>query len=198
MVVEYRLVIVGAGGVGKSALTIQLVNHLFQDEYDPTIEDSYRKQVEIDGETCLLDILDTAGQEEFSAMRDQYMRTGEGFMLVYSIINRETFEEIATFRQQIRQVKEDEKVPMILVGNKTDLEDERVVIAKEGQDLAKSFDCPFIETSAKVRNNVDEAFFEIVREIRKMEPSKDTQTKKRKKLKLNFSAAKAKEKCMLF
>ena len=60
---EYKLVVVGAGGVGKSALTIQLIQNHFVDEYDPTIEDSYRKQVVIDGETCLLDILDTAGQE---------------------------------------------------------------------------------------------------------------------------------------
>ena len=68
---EYKLVIVGGGGVGKSALTIQLIQNHFIDEYDPTIEDSYRKQVTIDDETCLLDILDTAGQEEYSAMRDQ-------------------------------------------------------------------------------------------------------------------------------
>ena len=74
---EYKLVIVGGGGVGKSALTIQLIQNHFIDEYDPTIEDSYRKQVTIDDETCLLDILDTAGQEEYSAMRDQYMRTGK-------------------------------------------------------------------------------------------------------------------------
>ena len=66
---EYKLVIVGGGGVGKSALTIQLIQNHFIDEYDPTIEDSYRKQVTIDEETCLLDILDTAGQEEYSAMR---------------------------------------------------------------------------------------------------------------------------------
>ena len=63
--------VVGAGGVGKSARTIQLIQNHVLDEYDPTIEDSYRKQVVIDGETCLLDILDTAGQEEYSAMRDQ-------------------------------------------------------------------------------------------------------------------------------
>ena len=76
-----------AGGVGKSALTIQLIQNHFVDEYDPTIEDSYRKQVVIDGETCLLDILDTAGQEEYSAMRDQYMRTGEGFLIVFAVNN---------------------------------------------------------------------------------------------------------------
>ena len=90
-----------AGGVGKSALTIQLIQNHFVDEYDPTIEDSYRKQVVIDGETCLLDILDTAGQEEYSAMRDQYMRTGEGFLCVFAIDNMKSFEDIESYRQQI-------------------------------------------------------------------------------------------------
>ena len=105
---EYKLVIVGGGGVGKSALTIQLIQNHFIDEYDPTIEDSYRKQVTIDDETCLLDILDTAGQEEYSAMRDQYMRTGQGFLCVYSITNKGSFDEIASFREQILRVKDAE------------------------------------------------------------------------------------------
>uniref|UniRef100_A0A2H6N306 Small monomeric GTPase n=1 Tax=Micrurus carvalhoi TaxID=3147026 RepID=A0A2H6N306_9SAUR len=96
---EYKLVVVGAGGVGKSALTIQLIQNHFVDEYDPTIEDSYRKQVVIDGETCLLDILDTAGQEEYSAMRDQYMRTGEGFLCVFAINNTKSFEDVHHYRE---------------------------------------------------------------------------------------------------
>jgi GTPase KRas protein len=164
---EYKLVIVGGGGVGKSALTIQLIQNHFVDEYDPTIEDSYRKQVTIDDETCLLDILDTAGQEEYSAMRDQYMRTGQGFMLVYSITSRSSFDEIASFREQILRVKDRESVPMIIVGNKSDLDHERQVTTVEGRDLAKSFGCPFMETSAKTRVNVEDAFYELVREIRR-------------------------------
>ena len=80
MLKEYKLVVVGGGGVGKSALTIQLIQSHFVSEYDPTIEDSYHKQCTLDGELVLLDILDTAGQEEYSAMREQYMRTGEGFL----------------------------------------------------------------------------------------------------------------------
>lgn len=83
------------------------------DEYDPTIEDSYRKQVVIDGETCLLDILDTAGQEEYSAMRDQYMRTGEGFLCVFAIDNMKSFEDVESYRGQIRRVKDAEDIPMI-------------------------------------------------------------------------------------
>jgi len=81
----------------------------------------------IDDEVALLDVLDTAGQEEYSAMREQYMRTGEGFLLVYSITSRESFEEITTFQQQILRVKDKDSFPMVVVGNKCDLEHERKV-----------------------------------------------------------------------
>ncbi|KAJ7056571.1 ras family-domain-containing protein [Mycena amicta] len=161
---EYKLVVVGGGGVGKSALTIQFIQEHFVDEYDPTIEDSYRKQCVIDDEVALLDVLDTAGQEEYGAMREQYMRTGEGFLLVYSITSRDSFEEISTYHQQILRVKDVDSFPVVVVANKCDLEYERQV---EGRDLAKHFGCRFIETSAKQRINVDEAFTNVVREIRK-------------------------------
>ncbi|TRY74516.1 hypothetical protein TCAL_00757, partial [Tigriopus californicus] len=155
-----------AGGVGKSALTIQLIQNHFVDEYDPTIEDSYRKQVVIDGETCLLDILDTAGQEEYSAMRDQYMRTGEGFLLVFAVNNAKSFEDISTYREQIKRVKDAEEVPMVLVGNKCDLPTRNVDMG-QAKEVAKSYGIPFIETSAKTRMGVDDAFYTLVREIRK-------------------------------
>ena len=89
--------------------------------------DSYRKQCVIDDEVALLDVLDTAGQEEYSAMREQYMRTGEGFLLVYSITSRQSFEEIMTFQQQILRVKDKDYFPIIMVGNKCDLDMERQV-----------------------------------------------------------------------
>ncbi|KAI1300407.1 Ras GTPase [Mortierella claussenii] len=164
---EYKLVVVGGGGVGKSALTIQFIQSHFVDEYDPTIEDSYRKQCVIDDEVALLDVLDTAGQEEYSAMREQYMRTGEGFLLVYSITSRNSFEEISTFHQQILRVKDKDFFPIILVANKCDLEQERQVSTHEGRELAKLFGSRLIETSAKQRINVDESFFNLVREIRR-------------------------------
>jgi len=145
----------------------QVENH-FIDEYDPTIEDSYRKQVTIDGESCLLDILDTAGQEEYSAMRDQYMRTGQGFILTYSITSRHSFDEASNvFREQILRVKDADRVPMVLCGNKCDLENERQVSKAEAEGLSKSWGCPFYETSALARINVEEAFYDLVREIRK-------------------------------
>ena len=91
------------------------------------MKDSYRKQCVIDDEVALLDVLDTAGQEEYSAMREQYMRTGEGFLLVYSINSRQSFEEILTFQQQILRVKDKDYFPIIIVGNKCDLDSEREV-----------------------------------------------------------------------
>jgi Ras-related protein M-Ras len=89
--VTYKLVVVGEGGVGKSALTIQFFQKMFVEDYDPTIEDSYIQHVEVDRQVCVLDVLDTAGQEEFSALREQYMRKGDGFLIVYSVIDPNSF-----------------------------------------------------------------------------------------------------------
>jgi GTPase KRas len=165
---EYKLVIVGDGGVGKSALTIQFVQHHFVEEYDPTIEDSYRKKTTIDEEAALLDILDTAGQEEYAAMRDKYMRMGEGFAVVYSLTSRSSFEQVKTFVTQLRRVKDSDDIPMIIVANKCDLESQRQVAASEGESLANSLGehVRFIETSAKARINVEEMFLDLARMCR--------------------------------
>ena len=147
----------------------KLIQSHFVDEYDPTIEDPYRKQCVIDDEVALLDVLDTAGQEEYSAMREQYIRTGEGFMLVYSITSRQSFEEIFTFQQQILRVKDKDYFPIIVVGNHCTMESEREVSFQEGQSLARQFGCRFVEADAKSRKNVDYAFYELVREMREYE-----------------------------
>lgn len=150
---------------------------IFVEKYDPTIEDSYRKQVEVDGQQCMLEILDTAGtviflncfknvlyfktffdsQEQFTAMRDLYMKNGQGFVLVYSITAQSTFNDLQDLREQILRVKDTDDVPMILVGNKCDLEEERVVGKDQGSNLARSFNnCAFLESSAKAKINVNE------------------------------------------
>jgi len=175
MALEHKLVVLGSGGVGKSALSIQFVRNMFVREYNPTIEEAYRKQVTIDGVTCMLDILDTAGQEEFSSLRYQYMRQGEGFLCVYSISDKASFEELQTFYSEVYRVKEDElpknqKIPIIIVGNKCDLEHERVITTEQGSEFAKSRGCPFMEASAANRIGVDEAYFNLVRKIREVSP----------------------------
>ncbi|EJW86125.1 hypothetical protein WUBG_02965 [Wuchereria bancrofti] len=167
---EYKIVVLGSGGVGKSALTVQFVQGIFVEKYDPTIEDSYRKQVEVDGQQCMLEILDTAGTEQFTAMRDLYMKNGQGFILVYSITAQTTFSDLTDLREQILRVKDTEEVPMILVGNKCDLEDERVVGKDQGSNLARSFNSAFLETSAKAKINVNEVFYDLVRQINRRHP----------------------------
>lgn len=99
----------------------------FVTDYDPTIEDSYTKQCVIDDVPAKLDILDTAGQEEFSAMREQYMRSGEGFLLVFSVTDHSSFDEMFKFHRQILRVKDRDEFPMLMVGNKSDMEAQRTV-----------------------------------------------------------------------
>ncbi|KAJ5178889.1 hypothetical protein N7492_002099 [Penicillium capsulatum] len=178
----YKLVVLGDGGVGKTALTIQLCLNHFVETYDPTIEDSYRKQVVIDQQSCMLEVLDTAGQEEYTALRDQWIRDGEGFVLVYSITSRASFSRITKFYNQIKMLRLPLRsqlpefaharrrpplpVPVMLVGNKSDKAVERAVSAQEGQALAKELGCEFVEASAKNCINVEKAFYDVVRMLR--------------------------------
>jgi len=180
---EFRIVVVGAGGVGKSALTVRFIQGNFVEKYDPTIEDSYRKLVEVDGAACMLDIMDTAGQEEYSALRDQYMKTGQGFLLVYTITTMTSYEAAGKLRTQILRIKEDHQdIPIMLVGNKLDLEEERSVSTEQGKSLSQRFGCGFNEASAKTNTNVNEVFFELVRMIKKWrEKNPDVQGPERKK-----------------
>uniref|UniRef100_T1J8E7 Ras-related protein M-Ras n=1 Tax=Strigamia maritima TaxID=126957 RepID=T1J8E7_STRMM len=170
----YKLVVVGDGGVGKSALTIQFFQKCFVTDYDPTIEDSYIQHTTVDGQGCMLDVLDTAGQEEFSAMREQYMRKGDGFLLVYSVTDKQSYENIRNFYTQILRVKDRDTYPMLLVANKVDLVHLRKVTEEMGRELAAQLKISYIETSAKDPPlNVDAAFHEVVRIIRTQPPNTD-------------------------
>ncbi|XP_065513221.1 GTP-binding protein Rit2 [Caloenas nicobarica] len=178
---EYKVVMLGAGGVGKSAMTMQFISHRFPDYHDPTIEDAYKTQVRIDDEPAYLDILDTAGQAEFTAMRDQYMRGGEGFIICYSITDRQSFQEAAEFKELIYRVRHTYDIPLVLVGNKIDLEEFRQVSTEEGISLAREYSCSFFETSAALRFYIDDVFHGLVREIRRKESSLPTVEKKMKR-----------------
>jgi len=163
------------------------------DDYDPTLEDSYRKQVTIDNEECILDIFDTAGQEDFSAVRDQYMRTGDGFLCVYGITLQSSFDEALSLHDHILRVKDSDEVPFVLVGNKCDLEEDREISYEKGQQLAKELKCPFLEASAKTRLNVVEAFETLVHEIKRFRnqtPGNDVVTEDPNKDKANKAKAK--------
>lgn len=117
----------------------------------------------------LISILLLILQQEFTAMREQYMRSGEGFVIMYSITDRQSFREASLAKKQIERVRRLEDIPMVLVANKTDLESSREVTTEEGQALAQEFDCPFFETSAALRQFVDDVFHTLIRQIRRKE-----------------------------
>jgi len=176
----HKVIMVGSGGVGKSALTLQFMYDEFVEDYEPTKADSYRKKVVLDGEEVQIDILDTAGQEDYAAIRDNYFRSGEGFLCVFSITEDESFQATQEFREQILRVKGDETIPFILVGNKSDLTDRRAVTLANARAQAEEWKVPYVETSAKTRENVDKVFFDLMREIRARKMDTDGNSKKEK------------------
>ncbi|KAF8845307.1 hypothetical protein BDN67DRAFT_993561 [Paxillus ammoniavirescens] len=160
---SWRVAVLGDGGVGKTALAVQFTLNCFT--YDPTIEDAYRKQLIVDNKMCFVEVIDTAGQEEYATLRDQWVREGQGFILVYSIASRSTFERLEVFRQSMIKVKRSKPIFM-LVGNKCDKTYEREVSREEGIALARTFGCEFMETSARTAYNVELLFTNLVRALR--------------------------------
>lgn len=162
---ELHVVVLGAGGVGKSCLTAQFVHNEWIESYDPTIEDSYRTQLQVDGRQVVLEILDTAGTEQFVAMRDLYMKTGQGFLLVFSITSASSLSELAGLREEIIRIKDDENVPIVIVGNKADLEENRAVPRAKGFSISQRWGAPYYEASARTRTNVEEVFIDLCRQM---------------------------------
>ena len=152
--------------MGKSCLTTQFVNNVWIESYDPTIEDSYRKEIDVDGRQCHLEILDTAGTEQFSSMIDMYLKSGQGFLLVFSITSLNSLNELAEIREAIYRVKGTIDVPIVIVGNKSDLEEDRAVTRNRAFALSREWgNLPYYETSARHRANVDEVFRDLCRQL---------------------------------
>ncbi|KAK4130135.1 ras-domain-containing protein, partial [Trichocladium antarcticum] len=170
---EFNVVVLGAGGVGKSCLTAQFVHNQWIESYDPTIEDTYRTQQSVDGRQVILEILDTAGTEQFVAMRDLYMKTGQGFMLVFSISSKTSFEELETLRDDIIRIKDDEDIPIVIIGNKADLEEQRTVDRAKAFALSQRWNAPYYEASARTRTNVDEPYIDLCRQMLRRDDNHD-------------------------
>eukprot|EP01125_Pyxidicula_operculata_P003359 TRINITY_DN1400_c0_g1_i3.p1 TRINITY_DN1400_c0_g1~~TRINITY_DN1400_c0_g1_i3.p1 ORF type:complete len:138 (+),score=13.39 TRINITY_DN1400_c0_g1_i3:186-599(+) len=117
--------------------------------------------MEVDGESFSLEILDTAGSNEFTAMRELYVSRGQGFAIVYSVVNSVTFRDAELICEEIIMKKETANI--VLVGNKIDLTEQRIVSTEEGRCSANRFGCPFLEVSAKVRLHLDDIFLTLVR-----------------------------------
>ncbi|XP_051818796.1 ras-like protein [Antechinus flavipes] len=168
----YKLAVMGTFCVGKSALTIQFVKNRFLTEYNPTIQDSYCKQIVVAEELCQLDIMDTTGIEAFCPMRDKSIRWGEGFLLVYAVNDPHSFENVNVIWNRLQIFKGTKPVPVVLVANKVDVTD-RLVDPTRGQEVARRFGVPYVETSAKTGQGVEQAFHELIGEIRRMRAEKE-------------------------
>lgn len=178
---QYSLTVMGPTGVGKSAMTMQFVQGVFIRDHDPTIEDAFRKNTTIDSQPCMLDILDTAGQEDYSVLRSTWMQKRDGFMFVFSVADKESFTELDSFYDQLLAIHEENVPPLLLVGNKCDLESKRQVTAQEGNELGKKYGCKYVETSAKTGKNIDDAFLGLTREVRRRKnPSSSKKSTKKK------------------
>jgi small GTP-binding protein len=173
---KMQIIVLGDGAVGKSAITVQYVQGVFISLYDPTIEDSFRKIVEVDGKQYFAEITDTAGTEQFIAMRDLYLKEGEGFVLVFSVDSRCSFEKIKEIRDQIIRVKDCNSFPFVIVGNKCDLPN-RTVSKDEASKLAVEWGVSYYDVSAKTCTNIHESFTDL---MRKIIYSKPTTTKQKK------------------
>jgi len=134
------------------------------ESYDPTLEDVYIKQLAVDEKLCRVEVIDTAGQQEYSALQDQWVREGQGFILVYSVTSRSSFSRLEDFHQTMLRIKRTTPV-FIVVGNKSD-QTSREVSQEEGRRLAQKFGCQFMETSAKTSMNVENMFTFLVRSLR--------------------------------
>eukprot|EP01130_Rhizamoeba_saxonica_P019122 TRINITY_DN9806_c0_g1_i1.p1 TRINITY_DN9806_c0_g1~~TRINITY_DN9806_c0_g1_i1.p1 ORF type:complete len:180 (+),score=37.30 TRINITY_DN9806_c0_g1_i1:26-565(+) len=162
-----KVTIMGSGAVGKSALTLRFVQGLFVKSYDPTIEDSYRKSISLgEDQHHMMEVLDTAGVDQFHQMIDLYINNGQGFYIVYSLIERSTFYDAQELAEKIYRVKNDfDDIPMVIVGNKSDLGYQRVVTTEEGKEFASKFGARFYETSAQDMINVEVSFLDVARQV---------------------------------
>ncbi|KAL1280644.1 GTP-binding protein Di-Ras1-like [Carassius auratus] len=159
---DYRVVVFGAGGVGKSSLVLRFVKGTFRDTYIPTVEDTYRQVISCDKSVCTLQITDTTGSHQFPAMQRLSISKGHAFILVYSITSKQSLEELKPIYQQILAIKGNiENIPIMLVGNKSD-ETQREVKTEDGEAQSKIWKCAFMETSAKTNHNVTELFQELL------------------------------------
>jgi len=179
---QVKIVVLGFAGVGKSSLSIKAVTGNFPDEYEPTIEDTWRFDARVSGEHVCLSVLDTAGAEENHALMDNWIQDGDAFLVVYAINAANTYDRLSYFIDKIKRINSDKEIkpPIMVFGNKNDLESERKIEAIKAQRWADPNGLIFREGSAKTDNNVDTIFHDICAEIIKLRPQTAEKKKKRR------------------
>ena len=155
------IVMLGAGATGKSSITVQQVSGHFLALYDPTIEDSYRTSILVNGEQVVFNILDTAGQEEYSALRDSYVRAGDIYILVCSLISMQSLVELHGFLEQIKMILDIDTfddIPIVIAANKCDMVEQIEIKDEDLEAIKNDTGIEYIKTSAKNKINIKELF----------------------------------------
>jgi len=162
----FKLLLIGDSGVGKSCLLLRFADDTYTESYISTIGVDFKiRTVELDGKTIKLQIWDTAGQERFRTITSSYYRGAHGIIIVYDLTDVESFNNVRQWLFEIDRFAS-ENVNKLLVGNKQDLVNKRVVLEETAKEFANSLDIPFLETSAKNATNVEEAFLTMAAQIK--------------------------------
>ncbi|XP_034022567.1 ras homolog, mTORC1 binding like 1 [Thalassophryne amazonica] len=171
-----KIAVLGYRSVGKSSLTIQFVEGQFVDSYDPTIENTFNKMVSVCGQDFNLQLVDTAGQDEYSIFPQSYSMDIHGYVLVYSVTSAKSFEVVQALHDKLLDMAG--KVPTVLVGNKKDLHMERVIKPEEGKKLADTWGAAFMESSAKENDTAVEVFKRIILDMERADGNVPSEEKK--------------------
>ena len=162
----FKLLLIGDSGVGKSCLLLRFADHTYTDSYISTIGVDFKiRTIDLDGKTIKLQIWDTAGQERFRTITSSYYRGANGIIVVYDVTDMESFNNVRQWLNEIDKYA-CEGVSKLLVGNKSDLVSKKVVEQEMAKDFADKLSIPFLETSAKSAENVEEAFLTMASEIK--------------------------------
>ncbi|KAF1346752.1 small GTPase superfamily [Delphinella strobiligena] len=165
---QRKMAIVGSRSVGKSSLTVQFVDGHFVDSYYPTIENTFSKVIRYKNQDFAVEMIDTAGQDEYTILNSKHFIGIHGYMIVYSVGSKQSFEMVRIIRDKILNHMGADTVPLIVVGNKADLRPEqRQVKAEDGRKLAEELQCGWTEASARFNENVNTAFEGMIEQIEK-------------------------------
>ena len=159
----FKSIVVGDGGVGKTALTLRFSKGFFTEDYKMTIGvDFHVKTISIDSDEGIirskLQIWDTGGQERFQSIRPMYYRGSLGALLIFDLTNSASFEHLPTWIEEVRANAKTE-IPFLLVGNKSDLLDQRAITLEEINSFTRNFNLYYMETSAKTGEGVGDCFY---------------------------------------
>ena len=167
-----QVAVVGDGGVGKTSMIVRYIYDRFKSGYDPTLINNYTATVHLQDQDVEIDIGDTAGQEDYRALRDKYIADADVMLVVFSVAEALSLQAAENLLEEIQLIRDEEHIKFVLAGNKCDIDpSERQVVNADAEALAARYGGKFIETSARTNVGINEVFLEIARlAVEKNEP----------------------------